>query len=212
MLRALIAHAAANNLDFHLMDVKSAFLNAPLEESVYISVPQGVSLGEKSCLRLNKALYGLKQAPLAWYNRLTNWLGKMGFACLVSDACVFHRGGEFPIWLFIYIDDIAIFGTNVKTFKNEIKDKFDMKDLGKPKLLLGMRVNQKYDLIEISQVHYAESILHDYCMTNCRTVATPMMPNSHLEAASDNDFQKFKSLYVNYESAVGSLSYLSTAT
>ncbi|MBW0533913.1 hypothetical protein O181_073628 [Austropuccinia psidii MF-1] len=33
-LRALIAHSCANGLDFHKIDVKSAFLNAPLTETV----------------------------------------------------------------------------------------------------------------------------------------------------------------------------------
>ncbi|MBW0591374.1 hypothetical protein O181_131089 [Austropuccinia psidii MF-1] len=45
-LRALIAHACAKNLDFHQIDVKSAFLNAPLRETVYLSIPQGLDLNQ----------------------------------------------------------------------------------------------------------------------------------------------------------------------
>ncbi|MBW0578728.1 hypothetical protein O181_118443 [Austropuccinia psidii MF-1] len=43
-LRALIAHACANGLEFHQIDVKSAFLNAPLTETVYLSIPQGLDI------------------------------------------------------------------------------------------------------------------------------------------------------------------------
>nr|GEW60900.1 Gag-Pol polyprotein [Tanacetum cinerariifolium] len=53
---------------FALMDVKTAFLNGPLKEEVYVAQPDGfVDLDhpEKVC-RLRKALYGLKQAPRAW--------------------------------------------------------------------------------------------------------------------------------------------------
>ncbi|MBW0499101.1 hypothetical protein O181_038816, partial [Austropuccinia psidii MF-1] len=65
-LRTLIAFAASTNLSFHQVDIKSAFLNAPLSETVYLSIPQGLDLDRrKNCLRLNKAIYGLKQAPLA---------------------------------------------------------------------------------------------------------------------------------------------------
>jgi len=47
--------------------VKSAFLNGPLEEEVYITQPPGyvVAGQEDKVYKLNKALYGLKQAPRA---------------------------------------------------------------------------------------------------------------------------------------------------
>jgi hypothetical protein len=46
-LWALISHAASNNLQFHQLDVKTAFLNADLDEEVFLSVPQGVNLDKK---------------------------------------------------------------------------------------------------------------------------------------------------------------------
>lgn len=90
-LRALISFAESKNLHFQQMDVKSAFLNAPLNKVVHLSVPRGMSLDcQGVCLRLNKAIYGLKQALLAWYNRLSNWLVNKGLLCSVSDPCVFY--------------------------------------------------------------------------------------------------------------------------
>nr|GFD51571.1 Gag-Pol polyprotein [Tanacetum cinerariifolium] len=49
------------------MDVKTAFLNGPLKEEVYVAQPNGfVDLDHpKKVYRLRKALYGLKQAPRA---------------------------------------------------------------------------------------------------------------------------------------------------
>ncbi|MBW0509573.1 hypothetical protein O181_049288 [Austropuccinia psidii MF-1] len=59
-LRTLIAFLASNGLLFHQIDVKSAFINAPLAESVYLGIPQGLrSNNQKYCLRLEKAIYGL---------------------------------------------------------------------------------------------------------------------------------------------------------
>ncbi|MBW0466887.1 hypothetical protein O181_006602 [Austropuccinia psidii MF-1] len=74
-LRCLIAHTASRGLQFHQVDVKSAFLNAPLAEVVYLSIPQGLKLDrQKSCLLLKKAIYGLKQEPLSWYQQLKGQL------------------------------------------------------------------------------------------------------------------------------------------
>ncbi|MBW0574751.1 hypothetical protein O181_114466 [Austropuccinia psidii MF-1] len=85
-LRTLISFAAANNLQFHQIDVKSAFLNAPLTEDVYLSIPQGLNIWQQShCLKLKKAIYGLRQAPLAWYDCLKKWLKSVGFRVCILD-------------------------------------------------------------------------------------------------------------------------------
>ncbi|GJY88412.1 retrovirus-related pol polyprotein from transposon TNT 1-94 [Tanacetum coccineum] len=59
-----------------LVDVKTAFLNGPLKEEVYVSQPDRfVDLEHpKKFYNLKKALYGLKQAPRAWYNKLSKFL------------------------------------------------------------------------------------------------------------------------------------------
>ena len=42
------------------LDVDTAYLNADLEEEVYLLPPKGMKIGSKFVLRLNRALYGLK--------------------------------------------------------------------------------------------------------------------------------------------------------
>ncbi|MBW0569436.1 hypothetical protein O181_109151 [Austropuccinia psidii MF-1] len=70
-LCTLIAFLASNGLLFHQINVKSTFVNAPLFESIYLGIPQGLrSDKQKYCLHLKKAIYGLRQAPLAWYKHL----------------------------------------------------------------------------------------------------------------------------------------------
>ena len=69
-IRILLAISARMKLKIHQMDVKTAFINAPLNEIVHIHKPEGLTSGT-SILRLRKALYGLKQAPRAW-NELIN--------------------------------------------------------------------------------------------------------------------------------------------
>ncbi|MBW0505866.1 hypothetical protein O181_045581, partial [Austropuccinia psidii MF-1] len=61
-LRTLIAFSAAHKLDFQQLDIRSSFLNAPLDEKVYLSIPQGLLICRKThCLKLKKAIYGLNE-------------------------------------------------------------------------------------------------------------------------------------------------------
>ncbi|MBW0476654.1 hypothetical protein O181_016369 [Austropuccinia psidii MF-1] len=190
-LRTLIAFFVTNGLKFQQLDIRSAFLNAKLEES---------------------AIYGIKQAPLAWYNRLTAWLKNTGFTALLSNPCVFYHAKNSPIWLFFHIDDIAVFGKDVEPLKNQLKSEFDVKDMGNAEVMLGIQMIQALEGLVLSQAHYIKSVLVLYGMENCRPVATPMVPGIHLTEASLDQQVAFKKLGVNYRSTIGSLSYLSTVT
>ena len=57
------------------MDVKCAYLNGELEETVYIELPQGF-VNENfpnHCYILYKVVYGLKQGTCTWYETLTHF-------------------------------------------------------------------------------------------------------------------------------------------
>ncbi|MBW0463242.1 hypothetical protein O181_002957 [Austropuccinia psidii MF-1] len=212
-LWTLIAFSASESLHFHQVDVKSAFLNAPLVEDVYLSVPQGLEVDQQCyCLKLKKAIYGLKQAPLAWYERLKTWLVKIGFYPCASDPCVFHRADQSPTWLYVHVDDISIFGRDVTIFKEKIALEFDIKDIGPADLMLGIKINQFDDVITLDQQHFAESLVHLYGMADCKPTATPLIPNTHLQPATLEDISKLNPLKINFRSAIGGINYLSTAT
>ncbi|MBW0526654.1 hypothetical protein O181_066369 [Austropuccinia psidii MF-1] len=205
-IRALISHAATNNLKFEQLDRKSAFLNAPLDEDVYLEIPQGFNRDKRNvCLKLKKATYGLKQAPLAWYHRLSSWLVKLGCSISKADSCVFYLKGNEPIWLFLHVDDIGIFAKNLMGFKNAIKCEFQTKLLRSAELMLGIKIVHEPKTITLTQSHYIDSLLESYGMNNCKPTATPLIPNSHLEAGSRTEQEEFLSLKVNYQSAVGSI-------
>nr|GEX87007.1 Gag-Pol polyprotein [Tanacetum cinerariifolium] len=63
------------------MDMKTAFLNGPLKEEVYVAQPDGfVDLAHlEKVYRLRKAFYGLKQAPRAWYDEISKFLTSKSF-------------------------------------------------------------------------------------------------------------------------------------
>ncbi|MBW0500543.1 hypothetical protein O181_040258 [Austropuccinia psidii MF-1] len=204
-LRALISNAAVNTLQFHQMDMKSVFLNAPLNESICLAVPEGIDIPITKFLHLNKAIYGLKQAPLAWYNHLAKWLISVGFVCSLSDSCVFYRGESYPIWIYIHVDDI-------KSFKEEIQGKFDMKDLGKANLLLGRKILHNKAGFSLFQEHYIKNIAKNFNITKLAPINTPLKPGLQLTKASEWEIEAFQKLGLNYRSIIGALNYISMNT
>jgi hypothetical protein len=72
LIRILITYATNHDFKLYQMDVKSAFLNGPLQERVDVEQPPRFEDPRKPnhAYLLHKALYGLKQAPRAWYDCL----------------------------------------------------------------------------------------------------------------------------------------------
>ncbi|GKF59441.1 retrovirus-related pol polyprotein from transposon TNT 1-94, partial [Tanacetum coccineum] len=66
-VQIFVACAIHKSFPIYQMDMKTAFINGPLKEEVYVAQPEGFvdpDHPEKVYL-LRKALYGLKQAPRA---------------------------------------------------------------------------------------------------------------------------------------------------
>ena len=78
-IRTLLAIAAANNMILHQMDIDTAFLNAPLDEEIYMLPPEGYPDGDGYVLKLKKSLYGLKQSPRNFNNTLNTTITNLGF-------------------------------------------------------------------------------------------------------------------------------------
>jgi hypothetical protein len=99
------------------MDVKSAFLNEPLQEEVYVEEPPGFEDPNlpNHVYKLHKALYRLKQAPRAWYECLKEFLLKNGFEIGKADSTLLiQRNGKDIFVCQIYVDDIIFGFTNDK--------------------------------------------------------------------------------------------------
>nr|GEY36625.1 hypothetical protein [Tanacetum cinerariifolium] len=75
------AYAAHKSFLIYQMDEKTASLNGPLKEEVYVAQPDGFVDPDhpEKVYRLRKALCGLKQAPRAWYHELSKFLTSKGF-------------------------------------------------------------------------------------------------------------------------------------
>ncbi|GJW68502.1 retrovirus-related pol polyprotein from transposon TNT 1-94 [Tanacetum coccineum] len=179
-VRMFIAFAAHRNITIFQMDVKTAFLNGPLKEEVYVSQPEGFIDDEfpNHVYRLKKALYGLKQAPRAWYDKLSSFLIEHGFNKGIIDPTLFTRrhGGDILL-VQVYVDDIIFGSTNPdfsKRFANLMKNNFEMSMMGELKFFLGLQVHQSPRGIFISQSQYAIELLKKHGLDECVSMSTPM--------------------------------------
>ena len=91
-IHILLAYAAHHVCRLYQMDMKSAFLNGPIQKLVYVEQPSGFEDHKFSnhVYKLQNALYGLKQAPRAWYECLKEFLLKQGFEIDKADHTLFH--------------------------------------------------------------------------------------------------------------------------
>jgi hypothetical protein len=184
--RGLIALAARENWDIHQLDVVGAFLNAKLEEEIYMRQIPGYEDGTNRVLRLKRALYGLKQAPRAWNQTINTSLLQIGYTRLESEPCVYRRlkGGKLSI-LALYVDDIALFTTPgyAAEAKGELMRLFKMRDMGELGHFLGFRVtrDRKAMTITLAQDAYVKTIVTRSGMADAKPNNLPMAPGTQLE-------------------------------
>src|ERR1051325_5347463 len=132
-IRILLSIATYYDYEIWQMDVKTAFLNGNLDESIYMSQPEGfISQGqEQKVCKLHRSIYGLKQASRSWNIRFDNAIKSYGFDQNVDEPCVYKRVIKSKVaFLVLYVDDILLirndigYLTDIKTW---LATQFQMK-------------------------------------------------------------------------------------
>ena len=82
----IVTIAATFGMDLWTADAESAYLQADLEEELYVKMPNELGGG---IYRLLKALYGTKQAGMVWYRKLKKALEDCGLEESPCDPCLF---------------------------------------------------------------------------------------------------------------------------
>nr|GFB08509.1 retrovirus-related Pol polyprotein from transposon TNT 1-94 [Tanacetum cinerariifolium] len=173
-VRIFIASDAHKSFLIYQMDVKTAFLNCPLKEEVYVAQPDGFDDpdNQEKVYPLKKALYGLKQVPRAWYDELPNFLMSKGFTKGRIDPSLFIiRYGDDILLVQIYIDDIIFGSTNPnfsKRFKKLMHGRFDMSLMGEMKFFLW--IHQSLQGIFMNHAKYTLEILKKHGMEKGQSI------------------------------------------
>ena len=198
------------------LDVKTAFLNAPVKETIYVKPPVSLQVGANKVLKLNKALYGIKQAPHEWNACINECLQSMGFKACYKDPCVYVKQTKTnsKIVIGVFVDDITVTFSKRDTaewhqYKNVMMSKYEMSELGEVNHILGMRVTRSSDnRVTIDQQTYLSEKLNEFHMNRCKEVDTPEVKDvKEKESELLNDDERKL-----YRQIVGSMIYAQVST
>ena len=196
------------------MDVKTAYLNAPIDCEIYVEQPEGFEIKspshEKLVCKLNKSLYGLKQSGRNWNSLLHTFFFENGFTQSSVDTCVYikHVDNNVAIVL-IWVDDIIIAASNnclLCEIKDLLKHRYKMTDLGLLTWFLGIQFVRDNGAIKMNQTRYLTKLLEKYDMSNCKPRSTPCELKLKLDSEKPSDN------CAKYREIVGSLIYAMTCT
>nr|KYP41883.1 Retrovirus-related Pol polyprotein from transposon TNT 1-94 [Cajanus cajan] len=143
IIMTLVAHY---DLEFHQMDVKTAFVNGDIEEKNYMMQPEIFLFGDSKFMvcKLKKSIYGLKQASRQWYHKFHQVITSYGFEANIVDDCVYHKfSGSKYIFLVLYVDDILLASSDISLLhetKRFLTKNFERQDLGETSFVLGIKI------------------------------------------------------------------------
>ena len=97
-IRIFLSYSLRNDSELKQMDIKTAYLNADIDEEIFMQEPEGFEKyneqGNPLVCKLNKSSYGLKQCGRNWYLTIKSFLGGLGFVSSIQDECLFIKKGQ----------------------------------------------------------------------------------------------------------------------
>jgi hypothetical protein len=109
---------------------------------------------------------------------LSKFLIQLCFHQALADSTLFLRFHDAHfIGLFVYVDDILLFGTYLSAFsfiKKALDHAFDIKDFGILKYFLGLEIAHSSTWISVTQRKYCLDLLLDAGLLDCKP-ATPLL-------------------------------------
>ena len=170
--------------------------------------------------KLKKSLYGLKQAPRQWYLKFDEFMRKNGYVRSESDHCCYRKKFKSSyIILLLYVDDMLVAGSDIQEInrlKKQLSSKFEMKDLGSARQILGMSIirDRVAGTLKLSQEKYIQKVLEKFSMSDAKARSTPLGSNLKLSKSQSpkKEADKAEMAKIPYASAVGSLMYAMVCT
>ena len=151
------------DLIVHQMDVKMAYLHAPIDYEIFVEQPERFKTN-KLVYRLNKSLYGLKQSGRNWNKMLHECLIRNDFIQNPADHCVYMKQNE-RLLIESWIDDLIIAADKVISLSNVKKmlmSEFKMKDLGKFNHFIGIDFHMTQGCLKMNQNKYIRRVLERF--------------------------------------------------
>ena len=221
-IRILFSIAAALDYEIWKMNIKRAFLNGYLDESIYMMQPKGfiVEGQEQKVCKLLRSIYRLKQASRSWNLRFDETIKTFGFEQNIDVPCVYKYIKETKVvFLVLYVADILLIENDIgllSDVKKWLVEKFQMKDLGQASYVLGIQIirDRKNRLLAPSQESHIDKVLARFSMQNSKKGQLPTQHGIVLskEQCPTKPREEEEMRRVPYASTVGSLTYAMLCT
>ena len=219
-LRVIIAIAAQENLELEQLDVDVAFLNGQIDKDIYIQQPPGYEDPDYPdwVWKLNKSLYGLKQACKIWNETVNKALYDIGFVALHADPCVYilSKGRGERLIVAMHVDDFLMAGkkSHIDEFKSEFRKRFNIKDIGQAKKILGIEIGRpRTGGYTISQRSYVREFVEQAGMKDAHGAAVPLASGGVKELLDmDPNLVHYLHSPTHYQHLVGKMMYAATGT
>jgi hypothetical protein len=217
--RMMLAVAAHEALELRQLDIRTAFLNGPLEKEVYLRPPaglEGLAGVDGKVLRLQRAMYGLRQASRAWNKRLEAELTRKDLVQSDADPALWIlHGKDGAVLAMFYVDDGLVPAKTAEkadTLVELVASRFAIRALGEPEDFLGIQISRDRaaHTITIVEEHKALELAAGLGLVGGRK-AVPMSPEtcSGLRGAQEGKSMADK---LEYQCKVGSLLHLAQCT
>ena len=211
-IRLLTAIACDLDWDLCHFDAEQAFVQARLDEEVYIRLPQGCGALSDKVVRLGRSLYGLKQASRTWHFHLMKGMKRLGFEQCAADACVFRliENGKVTLIVIVHVDDIFCAGVKSRCarFGADLNQYVPISNLGELRWYAGCRFSRDPVLgaITILQQAVAERLVAKFGVTETKDI--PMLVGLKLDEFDRDE----PDVLHPFRSLVGSLMWLANQT
>ena len=133
-------------------------------------------------MRVLKSLYRLKQAARLWYILLKKFLEEMGFKAIPWDDTIFINE-KTGVIIRAHVDDMLLTGDEdaIKQVKEQVRGRFEMKDLGEANYLLGIQGTHRAS--NTSKIKHID-IAHHHIIDKVKkgTIKTYWVPGEHMLA------------------------------
>ena len=179
------------------LDVKRAFLYAPVEREVYIELPpedQDPNNGDMVGM-LKRAMYGTRDAPLSWQRYLAEHLKTLGFEAGKANPCALYNR-EYDMQLIFHVDDMLVTGeaAALTWFRDEFSKAFECTgsilgpDAGQERQIsfLNRLITWSNESISYeADPRHAQAVLKELGMQECTGVETPGVREESSSGAED---------------------------
>ena len=205
------------DLELHPMDVKTAFFNGDIEETIYMMQPKNFESNDSKHLvcKLKKSINGLKRASCQWYQKFDKVIIFFGFKEKTVDQCIYHKinGSKF-ILLVLYVNDVLLENNDIGLLhetKRFLSNNFEMKDLGNAYFVLGIQIHRDRScgILDLSQKAYIDKVLSRFGMKDGVPGDTPIAKGHKFNflQCPRNEIEKKEMVKISYALVVGSLMY-----